>query len=74
MARPLCIEYKGVFYHKTSRGNERRRICFAKSDDGRFKETGRRYHCQFVLIEGLTPFFSGGRIQGLGMTPIHKLL
>jgi hypothetical protein len=28
MARPLRIEYKGVFYHKTSRGNERRRICF----------------------------------------------
>jgi len=28
MARPLRIEYKGVFYHTTSRGNERRRICF----------------------------------------------
>ena len=57
MARPLRIEYKGVFYHTTSRGNERRRICFAKSDYGRFKEKGRRYHCQFVLIQGLTPFF-----------------
>ena len=32
MVGPLRIEYKGVFYHKTSRGNERRRICFAKSD------------------------------------------
>ena len=26
MARPLRIEYKGAFYHITSRGNERRRI------------------------------------------------
>ncbi len=57
MARPLRIEYKGVFYHTTSRGNERRRICFAKLDYGRFKEKGRRYHCQFVLIQGLAPFF-----------------
>ncbi len=57
MARPLRIEYKGVFYHRISRGNERRRICFAKLDYGRFKEKGRRYHCQFVLIQGLTPFF-----------------
>ena len=57
MARPLRIEYKGVFYHTTSRGNERRRICFAKLDYGRFKEKGRRYHCQFVLIQGLTAFF-----------------
>ena len=44
MARPL-------------RGNERR-ICFAKSSYGRFKEKGARYHCQFVLIQCLTPFFS----------------
>ncbi len=61
MARPLRIErieYKGVFYHTTFRGNERRRIGFAKLDYGRFKEKGRRYHCQFVLIQGLTPFFS----------------
>jgi len=58
MARPLRIEYKGVFYHATSLGNERRRICFAKLDYGRFNEKGRRYHCQFVLIQGLTPFFS----------------
>ena len=57
MARPLSIEYKGVFYHTTSHGNERRKICFAKLDYGRFKEKGRRYHCQFVLIQGLTPFF-----------------
>ena len=56
MARPLRIEYKGVFYHTTSLENERRRICFAKLDYDRFKEKGRRYHCQFVLIQGLTPF------------------
>ncbi len=56
MARPLRIEYKGVFYHTTSRGNERRRICFAELDYGRFKEKGRRYHCQFVLIQGLVHF------------------
>jgi len=59
MARPLRIEYKGVFYHTTSCGNERRRVCFAKLDYGRFKEKARRYHCQFVLIQGLTPFFLG---------------
>jgi len=57
MTRPLRIEYKGVSYHTTSLGNERRRICFAKLDYGRFKEKGRRYHCQFALIQGLTPFF-----------------
>ena len=57
MARPLRIKYKGVFYHTTSRGNERRRTCFPKLDYGRFKEKGRGYHCQFVLIQGLTPFF-----------------
>ena len=61
MARPLRIEYNVVFYHTTSRGNERRRICFAKLDYGRFKEKARRYHCQFVLIQGLTPFFLGLR-------------
>ena len=61
MARPLRIEYKGIFYHATSRGNERRRICFGKLDYGRFKEKGRRHHCQFALIQGLTPFFKGKR-------------
>ncbi len=38
--------------------NERRRIYFRKSDYGRFKGKGRRYHCQFVLIQWLTPFFA----------------
>jgi putative transposase len=37
MARPLRIEYKGAFYHVTSRGNERRKIYYAKSDYEKFK-------------------------------------
>jgi putative transposase len=38
MARPLRIEYKGAFYHATSRENERKRIFSSKSDFGKFKE------------------------------------
>ena len=38
MARPLRIEYEGAFYHVTSRGNERRKIYFSKSDYQKFKE------------------------------------
>ena len=37
MARPLRIEYPGAFYHITARGNERKKIFFAKSDYDRFK-------------------------------------
>lgn len=37
MARPLRIEYEGAFYHVTSRGNERKRIFWAKSDYHQFK-------------------------------------
>jgi putative transposase len=37
MARPLRIEYEGAFYHVTSRGNERRKIYYAKSDYEKFK-------------------------------------
>jgi REP element-mobilizing transposase RayT len=36
MARPLRIEYSGAFYHITARGNERKKIFFAKSDYDRF--------------------------------------
>lgn len=36
MARALRIEYEGAFYHVTSRGNERKRIFFSKSDYRRF--------------------------------------
>ncbi len=38
MARPPRIEYKGAFYHITSRGNERRRIYYTRSDYEKFKE------------------------------------
>ena len=37
MARALRIEYEEAFYHITARGNERKRIFFAKSDYGKFK-------------------------------------
>jgi REP element-mobilizing transposase RayT len=38
MARPLRIECEGAVYHVTARGNERKRIFFAKGDYERFKE------------------------------------
>jgi len=38
MARPLRIEYEGVFYHITARGNEQKRIYFNKTDYGKFRE------------------------------------
>ena len=38
MARQLRIEYEGAFYHVTSRGNERRKIFFNKTDYDKFKE------------------------------------
>jgi putative transposase len=37
MARALRIEYEGAFYHVTSRGNDRKRIFFSKSDYSKFK-------------------------------------
>ncbi len=47
MARALRIEYRGAFYHVTSRGNERKRVFFAKSDYRQFKayleEAGEKY-------------------------------
>lgn len=57
MARPLRIAYPGAFYHITARGNERKRIFFAKSDYDRFKaylkeaeeKYGFRLHC-YVLM------------------------
>ena len=57
MARPLRIEYPGAFYHITARGNERKKIFFAKSDYDRFKtylkeaedKYGIRLHC-YVLM------------------------
>ena len=32
MVRPLRIEYKGAFYHVTSRGNERKEAFYTKAD------------------------------------------
>jgi putative transposase len=57
MARPLRIEYEGAFYHVTARGNERKRVFFAKADYGAFKgylreakeKYGIRLHC-YVLM------------------------
>jgi putative transposase len=57
MARALRIEYEGAFYHVTSRGNERRRIFFSKSDYEQFKsylreseqKYGHHLHC-YVLM------------------------
>jgi putative transposase len=57
MARALRIEYKGAFYHITSRGNEKKRIFFSKSDHHKFKsylekakdKYGYRLH-SFVLM------------------------
>jgi len=57
VARPSRIEYEGAFYHITARGNERRRIFFAKGDYDKFKEYllearekfGYRLHC-YVLM------------------------
>jgi putative transposase len=38
MARPLRLEYKGAFYHVTSRGNERRKIYYSETDYRKFEE------------------------------------
>ena len=38
MARPLRVDFEGAVYHVTARGNERRKIFFAKRDYERFKE------------------------------------
>ena len=38
MARPLRIEYAGALYHVTSRGNERGKIFFTKTDYRKFIE------------------------------------
>lgn len=37
MARALRIESEGAFYHITSRGNDRKRIFFSKTDYSKFK-------------------------------------
>jgi putative transposase len=57
MARQLRIEYEGAFYHVTSRGNERRKIFFSKTDYEKFKEYlgnslvkfNYRIHCYMLM-------------------------
>ncbi|MCP4553752.1 MAG: transposase [Bacteroidetes bacterium] len=57
MARPLRIEYKGAFYHITSRGNDRQDIFFSKSDYKKFKDYliqsqekyGYNLHCYMLM-------------------------
>jgi hypothetical protein len=56
MARPLRIEYKGVFCHTTSRGNERRRICFVLIQ-------GLTFFCIFRAGTGLTNQDKDGSIR-----------
>ena len=47
MARALRAEYEGAFYHVTSRGNDRNRIFFNKTDYIKFKS---------YLEEGINKF------------------
>lgn len=57
MARALRIEFEGALYHITSRGNERRKIFFSKTDYDKFlhyvaeakKKYGINIHC-YVLM------------------------
>ncbi len=43
MARRSRIEYEEAFYHITSRGNERRKIFFTKTDYEKFLAGARLY-------------------------------
>ena len=38
MSRPLRIEFAGLFYHVTARGNERKKVFVSQRDYARFKE------------------------------------
>ena len=64
MARSLRIEYRGAFYHVTSRGNERKKIFFAKSDYCKFKtyleEAAEKYghYLHAYKVKGDNPIFS----------------
>ncbi len=57
MTRQLRIEYEGAFYHITSRGNEKKRIFYSRSDYEKFKfylrEAIDKYACRlhcYVLM------------------------
>ncbi|MDW7712269.1 MAG: transposase [Deferrisomatales bacterium] len=57
MGRPLRIEYPGVFYHVTSRGNEKREVFKGQRDRGKFLEYlesatvryGARFHAYCLM-------------------------
>jgi REP element-mobilizing transposase RayT len=60
MARALRIESEGAFYHITSRGNDRKRIFFSKTDYDKFKT---------YLEEGMKKF--GYRIHSYALMTNH---
>jgi putative transposase len=75
MARPLRIEYEGGVYHVTSRGNERRKIFFCKSDYEKFKSYLRRaqdkydYLLHYYML--MTNYYHLLlRIEGIWTTPM----
>lgn len=50
MARPLRIEYEGALYHVTSRGNERGKIFFTRTDYQKFREYLADLKVKFGLV------------------------
>jgi REP element-mobilizing transposase RayT len=50
MARPLRLEFKGAFYHVTSRGNLRDKIFFDDKDREKFLEILRRTKERYVYV------------------------
>ena len=50
MARPLRITFPGVFYHVTSRGNERKNIYKSKRDREKFLEYLSEAHERYGAI------------------------
>jgi REP element-mobilizing transposase RayT len=50
MARPLRLEFKGAFYHVTSRGNLRDKIFFDDKDREKFLEILRRTKERYVYL------------------------
>ena len=69
MARPLRIEFDGVLYHLTSRGNERKAIFKDDTDRRLFlstlAEVVRRFHwlCHAYCLMDALPGFDGQLIS-----------
>ena len=55
MARALRIEYNGAFYHVTARGNERKRIFFAKADYKKFTDEPVAHRIRRVVQQEIPP-------------------